>query len=87
MGPGPSFAKPIEHANVAELRDALLGMVCTEVRSNYGDRHHGHVFGHGPSGKGGLRYCINSASYGSFRGRIWERQIKGVYVSQVKEVG
>ena len=87
MGLGPSFAKPIEPANVAELRDALLGMDRTEVGSNYGDRHHGHVFDQGPSDQGGLRYCINSASYGSSRGRIWERRIKDVYTPQVKEVG
>jgi peptide-methionine (R)-S-oxide reductase len=29
----PSFTRPVEHANVEELRDASLGMVRTEVRS------------------------------------------------------
>lgn len=58
----PSFAKPVEPANVAELRDATHGMIRTEVRSAHGDSHLGHVFPDGPRDMGGLRYCINSAS-------------------------
>jgi peptide methionine sulfoxide reductase msrA/msrB len=59
---GPSFTKPIEPANVHELRDVSHGMVRTEVRSQHGDSHLGHVFEDGPRDRGGLRYCINSAS-------------------------
>ena len=58
----PSFTKPIEPANVNELKDMAYGMVRTEVRSAHGDSHLGHVFDVGPRDRGGLRYCINSAS-------------------------
>jgi peptide-methionine (R)-S-oxide reductase len=58
----PSFTKPIESENVVEKHDATHGMVRTEVRSTHGDSHLGHVFDDGPADKGGLRYCINSAS-------------------------
>ena len=58
----PSFTKPIEPANVNELRDTSHGMVRTEVRSVHGDSHLGHVFPDGPKDCGGLRDGINSAS-------------------------
>lgn len=58
----PSFSKPIESKNVNEIKDSSHGMTRVEVRSNYGDSHLGHVFNDGPADKGGLRYCINSAS-------------------------
>lgn len=58
----PSFSKPVVDENVAELSDSTHGMVRTEVRSKHGDSHLGHVFNDGPADRGGLRYCINSAS-------------------------
>ncbi len=58
----PSFTKPIDKANVSEKTDGTLGMSRTEVRSVHGQSHLGHVFNDGPRDKGGLRYCINSAS-------------------------
>jgi peptide-methionine (R)-S-oxide reductase len=58
----PSFTKPIEPANISELRDDTHGMTGVEVRSAHGDSHLGHVFNDGPLDRGGLRYCINSAS-------------------------
>ncbi|WP_047497015.1 peptide-methionine (R)-S-oxide reductase MsrB [Terriglobus sp. TAA 43] len=58
----PSFSKPVEAENVEERHDNSHGMSRTEVRSNHGDSHLGHVFDDGPQEMGGLRYCINSAS-------------------------
>ena len=58
----PSFTKPVEPGNVVEKRDNSHGMIRTEVRSSSGDSHLGHVFPDGPRDRGGLRYCINSAS-------------------------
>lgn len=58
----PSFSKPIKPAAVVERHDDSYGMSRTEVRSQTGDSHLGHVFDDGPRDKGGLRYCINSAA-------------------------
>ncbi|CAN5434011.1 peptide-methionine (R)-S-oxide reductase MsrB [soil metagenome] len=82
----PSFTKPIEPANVAELRDASLGMVRTEVRSAHGDSQLGHVFDDGPRDRGGLRYCINSASLRFVAREDMEAQGYGAYLPQVEEV-
>ena len=58
----PSFVEPTDDSRVKLLEDRSLGMVRTEVRSTHGDSHLGHVFPDGPRDRGGLRYCINSAS-------------------------
>ncbi len=58
----PSFSKPITKKLVEEKLDRSHGMTRVEVRSKTGDAHLGHVFNDGPEDKGGLRYCINSAS-------------------------
>jgi peptide-methionine (R)-S-oxide reductase len=58
----PSFTKPLERTNVVENVDRSHGMARTEVRSTHGDSHLGHIFPDGPPERGGLRYCINSAS-------------------------
>jgi len=58
----PSFTKPINQQYVKELPDGSHGMRRVEVRSSHGDSHLGHVFEDGPMDRGGLRYCINSAS-------------------------
>ncbi len=58
----PSFSKPITKNLINEKLDKSHGMTRVEVRSKTGDAHLGHVFTDGPEDKGGLRYCINSAS-------------------------
>jgi len=58
----PSFTRPIQGTEIEEKKDATLGAVRTEVRSKIADSHLGHLFDDGPSDKGGMRYCINSAS-------------------------
>jgi peptide-methionine (R)-S-oxide reductase len=81
----PSFTKPIEPANVAELRDASLGMVRIEVRSANGDSHLGHVFDDGPLDRGGLRYCINSASLRFVPRAAMAAEGYGAYLDQVEQ--
>ncbi|RDE09349.1 peptide-methionine (R)-S-oxide reductase MsrB [Pelagibacterium lacus] len=78
----PSFTKPV--ANVTELRDTSHGMIRTEVRSVHGDSHLGHVFPDGPADRGGLRYCINSASLRFVPLEAMEREGYGDYVDQVE---
>ena len=58
----PSFSKPIENTTLTEKEDYKLSRKRTEVRSGQADSHLGHVFEDGPKEKGGLRFCINSAS-------------------------
>ena len=81
----PSFTKPIETANVNELTDTTHGMVRTEVRSVHGDSHLGHVFPDGPEDRGGLRYCINSASLRFVHRDDMESAGYGAYLDQVEE--
>ena len=80
----PSFTKPIEPANVIELRDTSHGMVRTEVRSVHGDSHLGHVFPDGPRDCGGLRYCINSAALRFIHRDDMEAAGYGDYLDQVE---
>ncbi|WP_289040655.1 peptide-methionine (R)-S-oxide reductase MsrB [uncultured Aliiroseovarius sp.] len=82
----PSFTKPIETAHINELRDDTLGMVRTEVRSAHGDSHLGHVFPDGPQDRGGLRYCINSASLRFVHRDEMEAEGYGAYLDQVEDI-
>ncbi|ACM25792.1 peptide-methionine (R)-S-oxide reductase MsrB [Rhizobium rhizogenes] len=82
----PSFTKPIETANVNELTDLSHGMLRTEVRSLHGDSHLGHVFPDGPRDRGGLRYCINSASLRFVHRDRMEAEGYGAYLDQVEDI-
>ena len=82
----PSFTKPIEPANVSELKDTSHGMTRTEVRSTHGDGHLGHVFPDGPRDRGGLRYCINSASLRFVHRNDMKAQGYGAYLDQVEDI-
>ncbi|GAW35354.1 peptide methionine sulfoxide reductase MsrA/MsrB [Roseovarius sp. A-2] len=82
----PSFTKPIEPAHVAEIKDLTMGMIRTEVRSRDGDSHLGHVFPDGPRDRGGLRYCINSASLRFIHRDDMDAQGYGAYLDQVEDV-
>jgi len=81
----PSFTKPVEPANINELKDTTHGMVRTEVRSVHGDSHLGHVFNDGPKDRGGLRYCINSASLRFIHRDDMESEGYGAYLGQVED--
>jgi peptide-methionine (R)-S-oxide reductase len=82
----PSFTKPIEPANIRELPDDTHGMTGVEVRSARGDSHLGHVFKDGPTNRGGLRYCINSASLRFVHRDDMVAEGYGDYLDQVEDV-
>ena len=82
----PSFTKPIQPAYVNELRDDSHGMTRTEVRSTHGDSHLGHVFPDGPADRGGLRYCINSASLRFIPKDEMEAAGYGEFIDQVEDI-
>ncbi len=82
----PSFTKPIEPAHVTEIEDRTHGMIRTEVRSKHGDSHLGHVFPDGPRDRGGLRYCINSASLRFVHRNDMEAEGYADYIDQVEDI-
>lgn len=83
----PSFSKPIDDAYISELRDTDHGMIRTEVRSTHGDSHLGHVFPDGPQDRGGLRYCINSASLRFIHRDEMEELGYGKYINKIENDG
>lgn len=58
----PSFTRPADPANIATDEDRSHSMVRTEITCSQCGAHLGHVFEDGPRDRGGLRYCVNSAS-------------------------
>ncbi len=58
----PSFTKPMDKKSVTERKETLFGLGRIEARSAKADSHLGHVFNDGPVDRGGMRYCVNSAS-------------------------
>ena len=81
----PSFTKPVAPANVKTTRDWSMLLPRTEVRSAQGDSHLGHVFKDGPRDRGGLRYCINSASLRFVPRADMAAQGYGDYLDQIEE--
>ena len=81
----PSFSKPIQKELIAEKKDTTHGMIRTEVRSKTGDAHLGHVFTDGPKDKGGLRYCINSASLRFIPKEKMKEEGYGEYLPLIKQ--
>ena len=77
------FYQPIEVAHINELRDTTHGMICTAQHA--WDSHLGHVFPDGPQDRGGLRYCINSASLRFVPKDEMEGEGYGAYLDQVED--
>ncbi|HZH34763.1 MAG TPA: peptide-methionine (R)-S-oxide reductase MsrB [Pyrinomonadaceae bacterium] len=80
-----SFSNPLEPDNFVNLEDSTLGMKRVEVRSKHADSHLGHVFPDGPRDKGGLRYCMNSASMRFIPVGKLEEEGYGEYLSLFQE--
>jgi methionine-R-sulfoxide reductase len=83
----PSFTKPLAGTDVVEHPDNSYGMERTEVRSTTADSHLGHVFDDGPADKGGLRYCINSASLKFIPVEDMEKDGYGQYLEPFVKAG
>jgi methionine-R-sulfoxide reductase len=78
----PSFTKPLEQNITTKQEDDMWRRI--EVRSLKADSHLGHVFNDGPRDKGGLRYCINSASLRFIPVEDLEKEGYGQYTTLFK---
>ncbi len=79
----PSFTRPIAEGVISTRDDRSWFGVRTEVRSNIGDSHLGHIFDDGPAPTG-LRHCINSAALRFIPVEELEAQGYGEYVKLFK---
>lgn len=79
----PSFVKPIDSRYIVEKVDKGFFGDRTEIRSRYGDNHLGHVFTDGPSERGGMRYCMNSAALRFVPRENMEKEGYGDYLASV----
>lgn len=82
----PSFSKPIDKKLISEKMDTSHNMTRIEVRSKTGDAHLGHVFTDGPADKGGLRYCINSASLKFIPKEEMKKEGYGAYIKLLEKM-
>ena len=82
----PSYWQPVNAEVIERVVDRSLGMVRIEVRCNHCGSHLGHVFEDGPRDRGGLRYCINSASLRFVPREQMQEQGYGEYLNQVEDV-
>lgn len=76
----PSFTCPLMPENVETKEDTSFG-VRTEVHSKHGESHLGHLFPDGPKERGGLRYCMNSASLRFIPKEDLEKEGYGEYLA------
>ena len=83
----PSFTRPVRDSEIVEKKDTAFGMERVEVRSKVADSHLGHVFEDGPAEKGGLRYCINSASLKFIPVEEMEQAGYGEYLAPFVQAG
>jgi peptide methionine sulfoxide reductase msrA/msrB len=82
----PSFTAPIKGTEIQEKVDMTFG-VRTEVRSKLADSHLGHLFNDGPRDRGGMRYCINSASLKFIPVEDMEKAGYGKYLAPFVQAG
>ena len=81
----PSFVKPINQEAVSLHEDESLAMNRTEVKSSIANSHLGHLFNDGPKERGGMRYCMNSASLHFVPLSEMEEEGYGDYIRLLKE--
>jgi methionine-R-sulfoxide reductase len=79
----PSFVKPVDTSAVTLHEDRKFFSTRTEVRSKIADSHLGHVFPDGPKDRGGMRYCMNSASMRFIPLAEMEKEGYGDYIAQL----